>query len=516
MKVLLSLFYPGYLRYFDSTVRELEARGHEVSLCFEFPHKQEEGLAALEGTGERVRVLGRTPGRKDTWTPAARALRRTADYARYLHPRFADTPLLRRRMEHNLPRGAGFLTRPRSLGARAADALVAALLAGERAIPSAERLERYLRSREDDVVVVSPLVNDSSRQTDLLKAARARGIPSVLAVGSWDHLTTKGLIREQPDAVLVWNEVQRREAVELHRVPPERIVVTGAQPFDRWFERRPSTTREEFCAKVGLPDARPFLLFVGSTASISEPDAEVDFVRRWVEAVRRRAPMSEMSVVVRPHPYNSRQWSPESLAGLEACVLWPRDGANPVDEDDRADYFDSLHHSAAVVGVNTSAMIEAAIAGRPVHTVRTPEFADTQEGTVHFGYLMPEQGGFVQASDGLEEHAERLARSLDDPEPSRELAGRFVASFVRPAGAEVPCTPLVADAIERVAREPAAPPVPSAGGELLASAVWLAATAGTTKGRRLAWQQGAGRIVGPVRRAAAWARLAGEVARANL
>ena len=42
------------------------------------------------------------------------------------------------------------------------------------------------------------------------------------------------------------------------------------------------------------------------------------------------------------------------------------------------------------LGVNTSAMIEAAILGRPVLSVLAPEFAATQEGTVHFHYLLPE------------------------------------------------------------------------------------------------------------------------------
>jgi hypothetical protein len=45
-------------------------------------------------------------------------------------------------------------------------------------------------------------------------------ISSVLGVGSWDHLTTKGLIHEMPDRIVVWNELQRTEAAELHGARP--------------------------------------------------------------------------------------------------------------------------------------------------------------------------------------------------------------------------------------------------------------------------------------------------------
>ncbi len=55
-----------------------------------------------------------------------------------------------------------------------------------------------------------------------------------------------------PDRVLVWNPMQRQEAVELHGLPADRVVVTGAQCYDQWFGRQPSRSREDFCARVGL------------------------------------------------------------------------------------------------------------------------------------------------------------------------------------------------------------------------------------------------------------------------
>ena len=113
------------------------------------------------------------------------------------------------------------------------------------------------RGSAPDVVVVSPLIGRSSRnrrQTDTVKAARqARRSRPSFGVGSWDHLTTKGVVKARPDATLVWNDLQRRDAPSCTRCRGESVVVTGAQLFDPWFDRAPGTTAGEFAAKLGLP-----------------------------------------------------------------------------------------------------------------------------------------------------------------------------------------------------------------------------------------------------------------------
>jgi hypothetical protein len=110
-----------------------------------------------------------------------------------------------------------------------------------------------------------------------------------------------------------------------------------------------------------------------------------------------------------------------------------------------------LFHSEAVVGVNTTAMIEAAIVGRTVHAVLADEFQDTQSGTLHFRYLLEENGGFLRVARSLSEHATQLAETLARPDVSREACARFVQTFIRPLGMDVAATPVLAGALERLA-----------------------------------------------------------------
>jgi hypothetical protein len=448
-RFLFVMHYPGYLRYFDSAIRLLAARGHHIDLVFDNPDKQAEGTEAIGDMAGSVEVIGRMPTRGDIWAIIARDVRGTMDYGRYLHPDFADTPYLRDRMQTALPGIFRFLADRKTRSVAFVQRLTRLFATCERAIPSSSVVEKLIASRKPDAVLVTPLVTDCSPQVDVIKSAQALGIPAALCVASWDHLTTKGLIRVQPDLVSVWNEEQKAEALAYHDIPASSIVVTGAQPFDRWFERRP-TARQEFCAKVGLPSDRPFVLFVGSTASISAPDAELTFVRRWIAALRAHPSLADISILVRPHPFNSRHWSDADIGDLPSVAVYPH-WANPVNESDRQDYFDSLYHSEAVVGINTTAMIEAAIVGRTVHSVLAEEFKDTQGGTLHFRYLLAENGGFLRVAGSLSEHAAQVAETFASPEIGRAACARFVRAFVRPHGIDVETTPILVDALERLA-----------------------------------------------------------------
>jgi hypothetical protein len=241
-----------------------------------------------------------------------------------------------------------------------------------------------------------------------------------------------------------------REAETLHGVPRDRVVVTGAQCFDQWFDRRPTLDREAFCRKVGLDPSRPYVLYACSALFEGSP-SEADFARQWIAAVRGSADpaLREAGVLVRPHPKRGFEWDAVTLDGFENVALWPPRAEAPFDAASKSDYFDSMYHSAVIAGLNSSALIEGGIVGRAVHTVLLPEFQQNQEGTLHFHYLL--DGGLLRADRDLASHVASIARSLAAADPAVHHNRAFVESFVRPAGLSTAATPLFADAVERVA-----------------------------------------------------------------
>jgi hypothetical protein len=477
MRVLFVMESPEYLRFYDETLRLLARRGHHVAVAVS--KQREKKPVRLEGAladDPRIVLRGLVPRRTTPWRGLAKGLRGLTDFARYLHPRFAPARALRARMKRKvLPSAFRWMDLVPSVGVGGSRLLMRGLAALERTIPPSAAITRLLVDEHPDVVLVSPLVDAASDQVDLVKGARALGVPVAVCIASWDNLTNKGVFRVRPDHVIVWNEAQREEAAAYHGVARDSVLVTGAQVFDRWFERRASTTREAFCAAVGLPADRPFVLFTCSSSFISISQAEVPFVRAWIARLRAHPALAGAAVLVRPHPYNCAAWETADVSDLPHVAVWPRRAYNPVEEQVRNGFFDSLYHSAAVVGINTSAMIEAAILGKPVLSMLNDEFSGTQEGTLHFHHLLPENGGFLRLASTLDAHVPQLADVMAHPETARQDAARFVRSFLRPAGTDLPCTPILVAAVERIA---AAGPRPTERAPWWSPLGWLVLAAG--------------------------------------
>ena len=437
----------NYDRLFEDSLDALLARGHEVRVAFD-RHKIRSDADTAIFAAIRAREPGLTygpaPPRIHTvWPLVSRGLRADRDYLRYLEPAFAAAAPLRARAReraHGLVAALAAAPGLRSTGGRRFLARTLGLL--DRAVPLDPSVLEFVRDAAPDVVIVTPLVNFGSPQDDYVRAARALGFPVVLAVASWDNLTNKGLVREPPDLTLVWNELQKREAVTLHSLPPDRVVVTGAHSYDHWFGWRPSSARDDFAQRVGFARGRPFVLYVGSSSFIA-PEEPTHF-RHWLERLRgaQAAELREVDVLVRPHPTNSAGWDEAGLEELGARV-WPPAGERLRADESKAGYFDSLHHSRAVVGLNTSALIEAAIVGRPVLTLVEDSTAERQVGTLHFGYIAD---GLLRVAHSWEEHTHQLLDALEHGADGREAA--FVASFVRPHGSDRPAAEFFVDAVE--------------------------------------------------------------------
>ena len=323
------------------------------------------------------------------------------------------------------------------------------LRAMERALPRATHLEQYIRAQQPDVVMITPLVELGSPQMEHLVAAKAVGVRTILPIASWDHLSSKALVRNLPDALLVWNPVQQREAVEMHGVPASLVTVTGAQCFDQWFDRAPSKSREAFFSRVGLRADRPYLLYLCSSL-FRDTANEAEFVERWVAAVRASTDprLKDIGILIRPHPQRLQDWKSVDLSGYSNLVFW---GAMPLDAESKNDYFDSMYYASSVVGLNTSAFLEAAIVGKPVHTVVEPEISThNQEGTVHFHYLTTVGGGLLRVARDLDDHVGQLAETLAGEGGGDPKAAAFVEGFIRPFGRTVAATPKFVEAVERV------------------------------------------------------------------
>jgi hypothetical protein len=455
MKILFLLGASSRIRNFDHTILALAERGHAVRVAgrlrkggFELPK-----MLAHERISARVNPTTRV----DEWRDLVDLLRGARDYVRYFDPRYAHATRLVRRAYEIAPTEFVLFCERHAWVKRRWSWVSDVLARCEDLIPTDPGFEDFVRDEQPDLVLVTPLVTFESYQTDYVKAAHRLGIPVVFMPFSWDNLTNKGLMRIHPDRILVWNDVQRREAIELHGCSPESVLITGAARFDDFFAGSPSTTRSECLARYGLDPARPMVLYLGSS-QLTGPN-EMELIRRWAESIRRSDDdvVRNCGIVIRPHPALSTSWTSADFSDLEQVGL-SLDASRNADQE----LFDSLHHAHAAVGLNTSAMLEAAIVGRPVHTLIIPGFDEGQVGTIHFQYLVEAYGGLATIARSFEEHHRQLSDVLTGDPIVSAKSRAFAEKFLRPHGIGAPVSPTLAAEIERagtMARSPMKTPM---------------------------------------------------------
>ena len=330
-------------------IAALAERGHAVHLAADEPESigGQALVERLSSTYPRV-TYGFAPSLDDEpWFRLARKLRSASDYVRFHDAAFASFRKTRLTLRDRIPRGVlrrdGCRRREERRAALGYSAACCA--AAKRLMPISEASRRFIEAHDPDVVLLASVTAWRLPQIDHLRAARALGRRTGVCVFSWDHLSSKALLRSVPDRIFLWNETQKREAIEWHDMPADRIVVTGAQCYDQWFDRAPSRDRASFCRAVGLSPDQPILLYV---CSVMTPNPyESKFVLRWIEEIRRSSDprLRNAGILVRPHPERLEEWEGVSLERFGNAVLY---GRNPVSPDAQADYFDSLFHSHAV------------------------------------------------------------------------------------------------------------------------------------------------------------------------
>ncbi|MBI4886458.1 MAG: hypothetical protein HY824_05160 [Acidobacteria bacterium] len=456
MNVLFCALHFSYYRNFESVVRALAARGHRVHLAADEPETMggaelvERLAAELPGV-----TWGFTPRLDEwTWMPLSRAVRRGLEFVRFLDPRYERIVKYRARTRERAASGLVRLLgggRGRSAAWRGRVARVLAAI--ERGIPTPPVMDAFIAERAPDVVLLASVTNPGALQLDHQKSAMAAGRRCALTIFSWDHLSGKAWLKLFPERVIVWNDIQKAEATDLHGIPPDRVVVTGAQCYDQWFDRHPSRSREQFCDSIGLDPSKPILLYVCSVLSRPAP-AEAPFVLDWIRALRESDDpvLRQAGVLIRPHPERLREWNGLDLASWPNVAL---SGRNPVDAQAKADYFDSLYYASAVVGLVTSAFVEAAVVGRPTLTIETSAFTVHQEGTTHFGYLADPATGVLLTAPDFDTHVRQLSDVLAHPGAAAARTRAFVERFVRPHGLERRATDRFVETVESLGEAPA-------------------------------------------------------------
>jgi hypothetical protein len=445
---------PTYLRFVEGIIRTLAEHGHSLTLIspqtrsknslFDIRDSVTQINAKIAGNG-RAGQLTFLPIALDQrriihWLSTARMLR---SYAYRVSGQYQWSDPQRERWITFMPY---FVQRVfHKVGRNRVEALLKLRIVGA-ALAGAELLARphpdvvlQLRNLNSDLVIATPAIYPFySAEIDYLKAARMLGRPSSVLVASWDHLTVRGIFHMTPDAVLVWNQAQVDEAIRIHRLPKQKIAAVGAPVFDEWFSVGYREPREVFCQRAGLDPAQPYIVYAISSPSVGDESA---IVNRLASELAAHAGDIGIQLLVRPHPNHSRGLDRLNGPGLR---VWPAVGVFPMAADQKRDYFNTLYHAVAVVGLNTSVFLEAMILDKPCVSI-TSEVA-ARAPFAHYEHLVN-----ADCCEFVADEAAAAAAVIDllrGRDTKREARRYLVKTFLRPRGLNQPAAQAAAEVIE--------------------------------------------------------------------
>ena len=276
-------------------------------------------------------------------------------------------------------------------------------------------LARRLRAERPAVVLANSQMH--SVQQFIVGARRLR-LPIVGHIASWDHTVGKGIVSPYLRRYIVQNAVMRDDLVRYHRIPEERIAVTGWPQTDVFHRRRPREDYDALLRALGLDPSRPAVLVMGNTPTNAPYEAR--FVDRLLEWWKENGEQQQLSLLFRPHP-RDREWRTRFEAAFGRADVAVQEPSFT----DLETLAILLQHGDCVVANAGTILLDALVNDRPAVCVLYDEGAPAGESWAlknvsgeHYKALM-ESDAFYRA-EGFDDVAEGIGRALAQPD---ELAG---------------------------------------------------------------------------------------------
>jgi hypothetical protein len=271
-------------------------------------------------------------------------------------------------------------------------------------------------------------------EVPLLRTAVRRRVPSIAVDASWDNFTNKVLPVRRVSRLLVWNQLMKQQAVELHGYQPGEVQVTGPPHWDLYFRAGRESTREMFFRRIGADPARK-LVTLTTTAFELYPHYD-RVLRVMTEAIARGRWPYPCQILVRVHPRDDLDRY-RDFAGMPHVIVEKPfrstvragDGlAVDITAESQQHLADTLRHSDVVVQVASTIAVEAAVFDTPVVNVsfdgdEPAEWTRSARRYLRFTHFANvARHGAVKLAEMPEQLVDGIAEYLADP--TIDAAGR--------------------------------------------------------------------------------------------
>jgi len=208
-------------------------------------------------------------------------------------------------------------------------------------------------------------------EVPLLRTAARRGVRSMAIDPSWDNFTNKLLPVRRVNRLVVWNDLMKQQAIELHGYQATAISLAGVPQWDHYFSESVTIGREDFCRRIGADPARRLVTL---TTTPQELYSHHDHVLRVMAAATADGRWANAQILVRLHPrddlanYASFEGVPNVIVEKPfRPTVRASDGlAVDITAESQRHLAATLCHSDVIVNVASTIAIESAIFDTPV------------------------------------------------------------------------------------------------------------------------------------------------------
>jgi hypothetical protein len=265
-----------------------------------------------------------------------------------------------------------------------------------------------------------------------LRTAVRRRVRSMAVDPSWDNFTNKLLPVRRVDRLIVWNDLMKQQAVDLHGYQPDEVRVAGAPQWDVYF-RSAGASREAFCARIGADPSRRLITLSTTPRELYSHHDHV--VRVLADAMNGGVWPQPAQLLVRLHPrdelsaYAAFQGMPHVLIEKPFRTTRATSGdglAVDITAENQQHLADTMRHSDVVVNVASTLAVEAAIVDTPVVNIsfdgeRPSEWIRSARRYYRFThYVNVTRHDAARVAVTPEQLVECIGRYLDDPSLDRE------------------------------------------------------------------------------------------------
>ena len=303
---------------------------------------------------------------------------------------------------------------------------------------------KILKNYQPDYVVITPLIFDIFlKQNEIIKACKKLKISSTFILRSWDNLSNKSTMNIFPNNIITWNNFQREELQSLHANSFSKTHEIGASLYEYLYQynQQKQKTKINSVFKYKNMTKENLVVYLGSSPQIVEDD--LNYFSDLVIKLKLQNFFEKYKLLYRPHPLiknlNEKNYSNEikQLINEDKLIIYP-DGDNFKEQIlDKQLLCDTIRNSRALLGVNTSVMIEANFFNKV--TIIPPEMKKIADNglfndTYHSKYLTSKEIGGTSIQSKNIENLIELIDGLDDEENKlhyQVLCENFTKNFLK-------------------------------------------------------------------------------------